>query len=228
MRVHRFVRSAPAAAMHRGDLVAIGQAGAYGASFTSRYNGRPSPGEVLLWPDGSLQPCERPAIRGASWPDPARAPHSAARHLPQEPAAPWGLPRQQRSPCHEQAKFPWSRVPIGRRRPRSRRTVTALTAAALGLTLAAAGAATGTPASAATAAGSATHSSATVLRVEADTSFSTFNPFLAYFNADLYVIGSIYPTLTMINEKGSPSPTWRPHGRFRRTSSPGPSRSARA
>jgi diaminopimelate decarboxylase len=46
--------------LHRGDLVAIGQTGAYGASFTSRYNGRPPPGEVLLWPDGSLQQCERP------------------------------------------------------------------------------------------------------------------------------------------------------------------------
>ena len=92
------------------------------------------------------------------------------------------------------------------RRPRSRRTATALTAAALGLALAAAGAATGAPASAATAAGSATHSSATVLRVEAATSFSTFNPFLAYFNADLDVIGSIYPTLAMINQNGQPAP----------------------
>ena len=92
------------------------------------------------------------------------------------------------------------------RRPRSRRRATVLTAAALGLALAAAGAATGAPASAATAAGSATHSSATVLRVEAATSFSTFNPFLAYFNADLDVIGSIYPTLAMINEKGQPAP----------------------
>jgi diaminopimelate decarboxylase len=46
--------------LSRGDLVAIGQTGAYGASFTSRYNGRPPPGEVLLWPDGSLQQCERP------------------------------------------------------------------------------------------------------------------------------------------------------------------------
>jgi diaminopimelate decarboxylase len=46
--------------LRRGDLVAIGQTGAYGASFTSRYNGRPPPGEVLLWPDGSLQQCERP------------------------------------------------------------------------------------------------------------------------------------------------------------------------
>jgi diaminopimelate decarboxylase len=69
--------------LHRGDLIAIGQAGAYGASFTSRYNGRPPPAEVLLWPDGSLQPCGRPALSGTSWPDPPRAPHSAARHLPQ-------------------------------------------------------------------------------------------------------------------------------------------------
>ena len=44
------------------------------------------------------------------------------------------------------------------------------------------------------------------LRVEADTSFSTFNPFLAYFDADLNVIASIYPTLTMINEQGQPAP----------------------
>ena len=43
-----------------GDLVAIEEAGAYGASFTSRYNGRPASAEVLLWLDGSLQPCERP------------------------------------------------------------------------------------------------------------------------------------------------------------------------
>ena len=92
------------------------------------------------------------------------------------------------------------------RRPRSRRTATALTAAALGLALAAAGAATGAPASAATAAASATHSSGSILRVEADTSFSTFNPFLAYFNADLAVLGNIYPTLAMINQSGQPVP----------------------
>jgi peptide/nickel transport system substrate-binding protein len=92
------------------------------------------------------------------------------------------------------------------RRPGSRRTATALTAAALGLALAAAGAATGAPASAATAAASAAHSSGSILRVEADTSFSTFNPFLAYFNADLAVLGNIYPTLTMINQSGQPVP----------------------
>lgn len=46
--------------LHRGDLVAIEQAGAYAGSFTSRYNGRPQPPEVLLWPDGLLQLCPRP------------------------------------------------------------------------------------------------------------------------------------------------------------------------
>lgn len=71
--------------LHRGDLVAIGQAGAYSASFTSRYNGRPPPGEVLLWPDGSLQPCDRPTISGAGWPglraapSPCGTPPSAGR-----------------------------------------------------------------------------------------------------------------------------------------------------
>jgi diaminopimelate decarboxylase len=48
--------------LHRGDLVAIQDAGAYAASFTSRYNGRPQPAEVLLWPDGSLQRCDRPPL----------------------------------------------------------------------------------------------------------------------------------------------------------------------
>jgi diaminopimelate decarboxylase len=49
--------------LDRGDLVAIERAGAYGASFTSRYNGRPPPAEVLLWPDGSLELCDRPTPR---------------------------------------------------------------------------------------------------------------------------------------------------------------------
>jgi diaminopimelate decarboxylase len=48
--------------LHRGDLVAIEAAGAYAASFTSRYNGRPPPAEALLWPDGSLQRCGRPVL----------------------------------------------------------------------------------------------------------------------------------------------------------------------
>jgi len=42
-------------ALGRGDLVAVARAGAYAASFTSRYNGRPHPVEVVLRTDGSLQ-----------------------------------------------------------------------------------------------------------------------------------------------------------------------------
>jgi hypothetical protein len=64
--------------LDRSDLVAIEQAGAYGASFTSCNNGRPAPAEALLWFDGSLQPCERPSITPIA-PTPTRAPHSAAR-----------------------------------------------------------------------------------------------------------------------------------------------------
>jgi diaminopimelate decarboxylase len=40
--------------LRRGDFVAIGDAGAYGASMASTYNGRPSPPQVLLEPDGRL------------------------------------------------------------------------------------------------------------------------------------------------------------------------------
>lgn len=56
------------------------------------------------------------------------------------------------------------------------------------------------------AAAPAVASTGPTLRVEADTAFSTFNPFLAYFNADLNVIGDIYPSLTTINEHGQPQP----------------------
>ncbi len=49
--------------LRRGDLVAIEQAGAYAASFTSRYNGRPHPAEVLLGDGGELTLCERPALQ---------------------------------------------------------------------------------------------------------------------------------------------------------------------
>jgi diaminopimelate decarboxylase len=45
--------------LHRGDLVVLHEAGAYGASFSSRYNGRPPAPEVLLRPDGSLTLGER-------------------------------------------------------------------------------------------------------------------------------------------------------------------------
>jgi diaminopimelate decarboxylase len=47
--------------LRRGDLVVIHEAGAYAASFSSRYNGRPAAPEVLLWPDGTLQLSERTA-----------------------------------------------------------------------------------------------------------------------------------------------------------------------
>jgi diaminopimelate decarboxylase len=50
--------------LRRGDLVGIEGAGAYAASFTSRYNGRPPPPEVLVWPDGTLQLCGRAAVPG--------------------------------------------------------------------------------------------------------------------------------------------------------------------
>jgi peptide/nickel transport system substrate-binding protein len=76
-----------------------------------------------------------------------------------------------------------------------------MTAAALCLGLALAGAAAGAPGAA-----SAASSSGSTLRVEADTAFSTFNPFTAYFDADLNVIASIYPTLTLVNEQSRIAP----------------------
>jgi peptide/nickel transport system substrate-binding protein len=48
--------------------------------------------------------------------------------------------------------------------------------------------------------------SSSTLVVEADTSISTFNPFLAYFNGEFNVLGNIYPALTTINEQGKPVP----------------------
>ena len=44
------------------------------------------------------------------------------------------------------------------------------------------------------------------LRVESQTSFSTFNPFTAYYDGDLEVIGEIYPALTLANASGLPVP----------------------
>lgn len=40
--------------LQRGDLVAVADAGAYGASLSSTYNGRPRPAQVLLAPGGRL------------------------------------------------------------------------------------------------------------------------------------------------------------------------------
>lgn len=45
-----------------------------------------------------------------------------------------------------------------------------------------------------------------VLRIEADTAFSTFNPFTAFYRADVNVIRVIYPTLTQTGENGQPVP----------------------
>ena len=44
------------------------------------------------------------------------------------------------------------------------------------------------------------------LRVEADTSFSTFNPFLAFFDSELDILGDIYPSLTRSTRRATRSP----------------------
>jgi peptide/nickel transport system substrate-binding protein len=90
------------------------------------------------------------------------------------------------------------------RQPGPARPARALIAAALGLGLVVAGAVAGVPRTAASA--SSAPSSGSTLRVEADTAFSTFNPFTAYFQADLNVIATIYPTITTTNEQGLPVP----------------------
>ena len=49
----------PLPPLRRGDIVAIRDAGAYGASLASTYNGRPRPPQVLLAADGSLNVARR-------------------------------------------------------------------------------------------------------------------------------------------------------------------------
>jgi peptide/nickel transport system substrate-binding protein len=44
------------------------------------------------------------------------------------------------------------------------------------------------------------------LRVASATGFSTFNPFLAYFQGDLDIVGDIYPSLTRPGPDGTPLP----------------------
>ena len=51
----RHVGLHPLPDLRRGELVVVHEAGAYGASFSSRYNGRASASEVLLFPDGTLR-----------------------------------------------------------------------------------------------------------------------------------------------------------------------------
>ena len=50
--------------LRRGDLVAIADAGAYAASQSSAYNGRPRPAQVLLYADGALRVGRRRAAGG--------------------------------------------------------------------------------------------------------------------------------------------------------------------
>jgi diaminopimelate decarboxylase len=50
--------------LRRGDVVAIADAGAYAASQSSSYNGRPRPAQVLLDPDGGLSVARRRARTG--------------------------------------------------------------------------------------------------------------------------------------------------------------------
>jgi len=52
----------------------------------------------------------------------------------------------------------------------------------------------------------ASSSSGSTLTVEAQTAFSTFNPFTAYNDGDLEVINEIYPMLTTTSKQGTPEP----------------------
>lgn len=53
--------------LSRGDLVVLHEAGAYAASFSSRYNGRPQAPEVLLRPEGTLELAERTSPPARDW-----------------------------------------------------------------------------------------------------------------------------------------------------------------
>jgi peptide/nickel transport system substrate-binding protein len=94
--------------------------------------------------------------------------------------------------------------------PGSARTGRALLAAVAGLAMAsaaiAAGAGTVVAGAAAPAAAASSGSTGSTLRIQAQTSFSTFNPFTAYFDGDLEVLNNIYPQLTAINETGQAVP----------------------
>ena len=93
----------------------------------------------------------------------------------------------------------------GRLHPRARaagRPTRALLAAVAGLAMALTGLAIG----AAAPATASSNSTGSTLRIQAQTSFSTFNPFTAYFDGDLEVINNIYPQLTAINETGQAVP----------------------
>jgi peptide/nickel transport system substrate-binding protein len=84
------------------------------------------------------------------------------------------------------------------------RPARALLATLAGVAMASAAVAAGAVATPAAAASSG--SSGSTLRVESQTSFSTFNPFQAYFSGDTEVINEIYPQLTTTNEQNQPAP----------------------
>jgi peptide/nickel transport system substrate-binding protein len=82
---------------------------------------------------------------------------------------------------------------------RRRRRVAALAAASLAAAALMAGQLAGTTAHAA-------GSDSSTLTVQADTQMTTFNPFLSYYDGELNILGAIYPTLTMLDDKGAPVP----------------------
>ncbi|HEX3929356.1 MAG TPA: ABC transporter substrate-binding protein [Nocardioides sp.] len=85
------------------------------------------------------------------------------------------------------------------RRHGRRRSVAALVVAGLAAAALLTGQAAGGSAQAAS-------SDTTTLTVNADTQMTTFNPFLSYYDGELNVIGTIYPSLTMLNDQGEPVP----------------------
>lgn len=97
-------------------------------------------------------------------------------------------------------RCPWRRP--GAARPARLPARYGSAAVAVAALLASAGLAAGAAAPAA----SAASSPGSTLRIEDDTSISTFNPFLSYFDGELNILGSIYPTLTTVNEQGKPVP----------------------
>ncbi len=99
------------------------------------------------------------------------------------------------------------RRPVARVPAMSARLVRTAVGAALGLALVAGPAliAAG-PGAAAPAAAASSGTSGSTLRIQAQTAFSTFNPFTAYFDGDLEVINNIYPQLTAISKTGQAVP----------------------
>ncbi|MQY37227.1 Oligopeptide-binding protein AppA [Streptomyces sp. RB17] len=90
---------------------------------------------------------------------------------------------------------------------RDRRRIRAALAAASVSGLLLAGPAALAAATSAEAAPSANTTSGTTLRVAMDSSgVDTLNPFTAFFNGSLDIFGSIYPSLTSIDENGVPGP----------------------